>query len=105
MDTYPMGVRYFNRLMWHGGCSTIHLPMLRKVLGLACLDERRGYAARLSPLLALVHRLPLLLDSPGQSALADVMRLLLMGDLLRQGSPISLRRETTTRPVRHHISS
>ena len=79
--------------------------MLRKVLGLACLDERRGYAARLSPLLALVHRLPLLLDSPGQSALADVMRLLLMGDLLWQGSPISLRRETTTRPVRHHISS
>ena len=77
--------------------------MLRRVLGLACLDERRGYAARLSPLLALVHRLPLLLDSPGQSALADVMRLLLMGDLLRQGSPISLRREPTTQLRRHQI--
>ena len=76
MDTYPMGVRYFNRLMWHGGCSTIHLPMLRMVLGMACLDERHGYAARLSPLLALW-----------------------------QGSPMSLRRETTTRPVRHHIPS
>ena len=70
MGTSPLGVCYSRRLMWRGGCSAIHLPMLRRVLGLAYFDERRGYAARLSPLLALVHWLPLLLDSPGQSALA-----------------------------------
>ena len=114
--------------------------MLRRVLGLTCLDERPLYAARLSPLLALVHWLPLLLNSPGRSALAlldnctaplgdllamvqqrlcpllgqlmrftlnlarlDVMRLLMMGDLLRQGSPISLRREPATQLGRHQI--
>ena len=52
---------------------------------------------RLCPLLGQLMRFTLNLVRQ------DVMRLLLMGDLLRQGSPISLRREPTTQLGRHQI--
>ena len=67
-------------------------------------------AAPLGDLLAMVQQwlcplLGQLMRFTLNLARQDVMRLLMMGDLLRQGSPMSLRRETTTRPVRHHIPS